>query len=54
MELAEPVTSMRMGAPMAICKALAPTILAFSNRVIRGGPIKILLRIIYSSVQTFP
>jgi len=34
-------TSMSMGAPMDICRALAPTILAFSNRVILGGPIVI-------------
>jgi hypothetical protein len=31
-------TSMSMGAPIEICRALAPTILAFSNRVILGGP----------------
>jgi len=27
-----------MGAPMEICSALAPTILAFSKRVTLGGP----------------
>jgi len=30
--------SMSMGAPMEICNALAPTILAFSKRVTLGGP----------------
>ena len=34
-------TSMRTGAPMDICRALAPTILAFSNRVSFGGPTEI-------------
>lgn len=28
----------RIGAPIEICRDLAPTILAFSNRVIFGGP----------------
>ena len=31
--------SIRIGAPMAIWSALAPTIRAFSNRVSLGGPI---------------
>lgn len=35
--------SMSMGAPIDICRALAPTTLAFSKRVIFGGPIVILL-----------
>jgi len=35
-------TSMSMGAPMDIWRALAPTTLAFSNRVILGGPTVIL------------
>jgi len=33
--------STRIGAPIEICRALAPTILAFSKRVIFGGPIEI-------------
>jgi hypothetical protein len=33
-----PSTPTSMGAPMEICKALAPTIRAFSNLVIFGGP----------------
>jgi hypothetical protein len=33
-------TSIIMGAPMAICSALAPTIRALSNRVILAGPIE--------------
>jgi hypothetical protein len=33
----------RIGAPMAIWRALAPTIRAFSNLVSLGGPIKISL-----------
>ena len=36
------ITSMSMGAPIDICRDLAPTILAFSNRVIFGGPTEIL------------
>jgi len=36
-------TSTRIGAPMDIWRALAPTIRAFSNRVIFGGPTVILL-----------
>ena len=36
-------TSTSIGAPMDICRALAPTILAFSKRVILGGPMEILL-----------
>jgi hypothetical protein len=40
--LEEPfATSISIGAPIEICKALAPTILAFSKRVIFGGPIVI-------------
>jgi len=35
--------SINMGAPIDIWSALAPTILAFSKRVIFGGPIVILL-----------
>jgi hypothetical protein len=35
--------STRIGAPMLICKARAPTILAFSNRVTFGGPTSIVL-----------
>jgi len=35
--------SMSIGAPMAIWRALAPTIRAFSNRVSLGGPIHISL-----------
>jgi hypothetical protein len=31
--------SISIGAPMEICRALAPTILAFSKRVTFGGPI---------------
>ena len=34
--------SIRIGALIEICRALAPTILAFSKRVIFGGPIEIL------------
>ena len=34
--------SINMGAPIDIWSALAPTILAFSKRVIFGGPIVIL------------
>jgi hypothetical protein len=37
-----PETSTSIGAPMEICRALAPTILAFSKRVIFGGPTIIL------------
>jgi hypothetical protein len=33
-----PSSSMSMGALIDICRALAPTIRAFSNRVIFGGP----------------
>ena len=33
------VISTSIGAPMDICRARAPTILAFSNRVSFGGPI---------------
>ena len=33
----------RVGAPIAICRALAPTILALSKRVIFGGPTQIFL-----------
>ena len=35
-------TSISIGAPIEICSALAPTILAFSKRVILGGPTVIL------------
>jgi hypothetical protein len=52
-ELDAVVASVRIGAPMAICRALAPTILAFSNLVIRGGPIKMLVRILYSPFPVF-
>ena len=31
-------TSTSIGAPIEICRALAPTTLAFSKRVILGGP----------------
>jgi hypothetical protein len=31
-------TSIKMGAPMDICRDLAPTMRAFSKRVIFGGP----------------
>jgi hypothetical protein len=34
-------TSTSIGAPMEIWRALAPTILAFSKRVIFGGPMEI-------------
>jgi len=37
-----PSTPTSMGAPMEIWSALAPTILAFSNLVIFGGPTVIL------------
>jgi hypothetical protein len=39
------VTWMRMGAPIEICRALAPTILAFSKRVSFGGPIKLFFSV---------
>ena len=38
------MTSISMGAPIEICSDLAPTILAFSKRVIFGGPTVILSR----------
>jgi hypothetical protein len=38
MLLVDSPAAVRIGAPIAIWRALAPTILAFSNRVIRGGP----------------
>jgi len=37
------VGCIKIGAPMAICRALAPTIRAFSNRVSLEGPIKFSL-----------
>lgn len=50
-------TSTSMGAPMDICRALAPTTLAFSKRVIFGGPIVILALadvFYYSPIPGYP
>jgi len=38
--------SIRIGAPMDICRALAPTILAFSKRVSLGGPTSIFFSVL--------
>jgi len=37
--------STSMGAPIDICRDLAPTILAFSKRVSLGGPIRIFFSV---------
>ena len=43
--------STKIGAPIEICSALAPTILAFSKRVIFGGPTMIFWLDVFSTLR---